>query len=65
MSEDAPTGLILAEKLMGIIILIMGVLLSYYTYENIEAAGVSAVVFIIAGIALIILGIIMLIAKTS
>lgn len=63
MSREAPSGLAVAEKILGIIILIIGILLSYNTYTNIEAARLGANIFFATGIALVILGLILIIAR--
>lgn len=65
MSEEKPVGLTFAEKLFGIIIFIIGFILTYYTYINQGTAGIGAWFFIAGGVSLMILGLIMLIAKAG
>jgi len=63
--EQSAFGLNLAEKILGLLLAIIGVALTYYTYNNHSAAGMATSYFIAAGIILTVLGIIMLVAKTS
>ena len=63
--EQSAFGLNLAEKILGLLLVIIGVALTYYTYSNQSAAGMATSYFIAAGIILTILGITMLVAKTS
>jgi len=56
--------LVVIEKIIGFVILIVGIILFYNTYSNIKAAGLGAYFFIATGIALTILGLIFLIART-
>lgn len=65
MSEEPISGLTVIEKIIGIIILITGIILSYYTYTNMKAAQLAANLFITVGFALIILGAFLIIVKTK
>ncbi|MFQ6065184.1 MAG: hypothetical protein ACE5L6_06890 [Candidatus Bathyarchaeia archaeon] len=71
MSEE-PTGLMIAEKFFGLIALIVGVLMVYYTYASPPDSlppGVPPTwfsgIFIIAGLALIAVGVFLMLAKTE
>jgi predicted phage tail protein len=69
MSKQAPTGLTVAEKFFGLLTIIIGALLVYFTYTNPPEIGGQAAnfsfVFIIAGIALVAFGLFLLLAKTE
>lgn len=65
MSERTPSKLVFVEKILGIIILIIGVLLSYNTFTNFQAAGLGANLFLAIGIALTTVGLILVIARTK
>jgi len=65
LSKGRLSGLAVAEKIMGIIIMLVGILLSYYTYTNIDAARLGANFFLATGIALTILGLILVIARAK
>ncbi len=63
MSKEVPTVLVFAEKISGIIIAIIGLLLINFTYTSMNAAGITALFFIAVGVLLIVLGFILLIVK--
>jgi len=65
MSKGMPTGLTFVEKIFGIILALLGVILTYYTYNNLAVVGITAFFFIAAGFSLIILGFILVIAKAG
>ncbi len=65
MSKEALSGLAVAEKIFGIIIIIIGTIITHNTYNNMSAAGLGANFFIAIGIALIILGLILTTARTK
>jgi len=65
MSKKMPAGLTFVEKIFGIIIAIVGLILTYYTYTNIDVAGIAASFSLAAGFMLIILGFILLIARAE
>ena len=65
MSKKTAFSPAFAEKILGVILALIGVALIYYTYMNPAAAGMATSYFIAAGICLTILGIVMLIAKTG
>ncbi len=54
-----------AEKIVGLVLALVGAALTYYTFVNREAAGMSANFFIGAGIILAIVGVFLVIARTS
>ncbi|MFQ6095237.1 MAG: hypothetical protein ACE5NN_03750 [Candidatus Bathyarchaeia archaeon] len=57
--------LVVLEKMIGFVIMIVGVIVFYNTYSNIKAAGLASYFFIGIGIALMILGLILLITRTT
>jgi len=64
MSERYDFILVYAEKIIGIILALIGVALTYNTYSNQSAAGWAAGYFIPIGVFLIFLGLAMLLVKT-
>jgi len=63
-SSEAPLGLTIMEKIIGFFIMLIGVIIFYVTY-NLGNVGSYLVIFLIAGLILIGLGVLMLIAKTE
>ena len=64
MSNRKTFGVAFAEKIIGIILVVVGAALTYYTYVSTEAAGMSANFFSAAGVILIILGALLVIVET-
>jgi len=62
---EAPLGLTIMEKLVGLFIMLIGIIIFYVTYTNISSIGSHPIIFLVAGLILIGLGIVMLIAKTE
>lgn len=62
---EAPLGLTIMEKLVGFFIMLIGILIFYVTYTNINSIGPHPIIYLVAGLILIGLGIIMLTAKTE
>lgn len=62
---EAPLGLTVMEKLIGFFIMLIGVIIFYVTYTNLSNIGSYPIAFLVAGLILIGLGIVMLIAKTE
>ena len=58
-------GLVFVEKILGFILLIVGIMLAYYTNTYISDLGGIGFLFIMAGVILAALGLIMFIAKTE
>jgi hypothetical protein len=67
MSEEVPTGLMVTEKIFGIVLIIIGALISYLTATSPPAgdAGIFSDIFIIVGIVILGIGILLLIAKNK
>jgi hypothetical protein len=65
MSEESGFGLNLAEKFFGLIILLTGIFALYYTAASAEALVTYTGLFGFLSIILIILGFVLLIAKTE
>jgi len=61
---EEPLGLKLTEKFFGLLIILVGTILFYVTYTNIESL-MYPVIFIALGAALIVLGVIMVLARTE
>jgi hypothetical protein len=66
MSEEVPTGLLVAEKLVGVTLIILGAVVTYLTAIDPPTgdSGTYSSIFIIVGVILLIIGILLLIAKT-
>jgi len=65
MSRRMALGLVFFEKLLGIIIATIGAALAYYTYTSLSAAREAAFLFIGFGIALAVLGVVLVVARTG
>jgi hypothetical protein len=66
MSETKSTfGVVLAEKILGVALLAVGIILTYETYTNPAIAGLPEPVFLIIGVILVAFGIVMILAKTE
>jgi len=65
MSEKYDFILVYIEKILGIIIALIGAALTYNTYNNPQAAGWAYGYFIAIGIFLVFSGLLMTIAKTK
>lgn len=63
--SEAPLGLTIMEKLVGFFIMLIGIIIFYVTYTNISSIGPHPIIFLVAGLILIGLGIVMLTAKTE
>jgi hypothetical protein len=66
MSEDAPIGLAVAEKIFGLILIIIGAIVAYYS-SNPPAGDIShfAGIFTVTGVVIVVVGIFLVIAKTE
>ncbi|MEM2111117.1 MAG: hypothetical protein QXX08_04480 [Candidatus Bathyarchaeia archaeon] len=64
MSRETPLSLVFAERIFGIILIIIGLILTYNTFTSLDVAGLCAGFSIISGISLIIIGFILLTAQT-
>jgi len=62
VSMQAPIGLTIMEKLIGLILIAIGALWFYTTYTNITSIYMSAMFLVLAG-AMIAIGILLVIAK--
>jgi len=65
LSREKLSGVMVAEKIIGVIIIIIGILMTYNTYGNIDAAGLGGGVFLATGIVLVILGVLLVTTKTK
>jgi nicotinamide riboside transporter PnuC len=66
MAEE-PIGLKVSEKFFGLLIILVGAIIFYVTYTNIESLRPHAhpVIFLAVGVALIALGILMVLARAE
>jgi len=65
LSKEAPIGLTIMEKLIGLLIIIIGFITFYVTYINIASIGSNPVFFMVLGLALIVVGVFLVIAKAE
>ena len=67
MSEETPAGLFIVKKVVGLILIIIGAVIAYFSATNPPAGDVGQFVsiFIIAGVILIGIGILLVLAKTE
>ena len=67
MSEEKPIGLTVAEKIFGLIVILIGALTVNFTYNDPPGSIVEPFsgIFIAAGIALIAIGVFLVLAKTE
>jgi hypothetical protein len=65
MSEESGFGLNLAEKFFGLVILLTGILALYYTASSVDVLAAYTGLFGFLCIILIVLGLVLLIAKTE
>ena len=63
MAEE-PLGLKITEKSFGLLIILVGAILFYVTYTNIESL-VYPIIFIALGAALMVVGVLMVLARTE
>jgi hypothetical protein len=66
MSEDAPIGLAVAEKIFGLIFIIIGAIVAYYSINPPEGdiSNFSSI-FTVIGLVIVAIGIFLVIAKTE
>jgi len=67
MSEEKPLGLAIAEKFLGLLVTLIGALTVNFTYNDPPEDIVApfAGIFIAAGIALMVIGVFLILAKTE
>lgn len=69
MSKQTPISLTIAEKLLGLVTIIIGAILVYSTYINPPESGGQVAnysfVFLIAGVALVAFGIFLILVKVE
>jgi len=65
MSKEAPVGLTFMEKLIGLLLIVVGALWFYTTYTNIGSLEPTSALFLGGALAIIILGIILVISKSK
>ncbi len=65
MSKEAPVGLTFMEKLLGLLLIVIGALWFYGTYTVLPGFDPFFSIFLGSALALIIIGIILFIAKNK
>jgi hypothetical protein len=65
--EDMPAGIFAIEKIFGLMLIIIGAIITYYTLTRIPTgdAGTFSGIFVLPGVAILGVGILLLIAKTE
>jgi predicted membrane chloride channel (bestrophin family) len=64
MSKEAPFGLAIMEKLIGLIMIAVGAIAFYVTYTNLSSAPAPAP-FLLASMILAVVGVFLVLAKTG
>jgi predicted membrane chloride channel (bestrophin family) len=64
MSKEAPIGLTIIEKLIGLIMIAVGAIAFYVTYTNLSSAPTPAP-FLLASMILAVVGVFLVLAKTG
>ena len=62
---EAPMGLTLAEKFFGLLIIILGAIIFYVTASTNFNSVINTFIFLVAGSALIGLGVILVLSRTE
>lgn len=65
MIKTSNFGIVVVEKIIGISLLAIGFILTYYTYSNQSIAGLAFPYFALAGVILVIIGVLLLVAKVE
>jgi len=67
MSEEKPIGLAVAEKFFGLLLVLIGAVTAYVTYNNPPGGLVApfSFIFVAGGFALIVIGILLVLAKAE
>lgn len=65
MSEEAPVGLKVMERLFGFLLFVFGLMLSVYYLQTEGMIGSGFIFFFISGIALMVFGVFMLLVKVE
>jgi hypothetical protein len=65
--EDMPAGIFVIEKIFGLVLIIIGTIVAYYTLTSLPTgdAGTFSGIFVLPGVAILGAGILLLIAKTE
>ncbi len=65
MSRKAPIGLTILEKIIGLLLIAIGALTTYSTFNDLANIGTSLGMFLASGIGLIVIGLFLVIAKAE
>ena len=61
----APIGLTIMEKIIGLLMIVIGTLTAYVTYTDLGRLGLNLMLFLAAGIALILIGFFLVTVKVE
>jgi hypothetical protein len=65
MSRKAPLGLTVLEKIIGLLMIVIGALTSYATFNDVANIGTNLGLFLASGMGLIVVGIFLFVAKAE
>ena len=63
--QEPASGLAIAEKLIGLLLIVIGALITYNTYQNISSIGPNPGMFVTLGLLLVGVGLFLLIITTD
>ena len=67
MSAEMPAGIFVVEKVFGLILIIIGAIVAYFTSTSPPTgdAGTLSILFVIPGVVVLIMGVLLVLAKTE
>ena len=65
MKRETPTGLVIIEKISGLLIIILGIIVFYYTRQLHGLESIGYALFIFFGLVLIALGLFITLVKSQ
>jgi uncharacterized membrane protein len=65
MSEEGGFGIALAERFFGLLLVIVGAITLYYTLTSMDTLGSFVVLFGLLDVVLIVIGLVLITAKTE
>jgi len=63
--EERPAGLVGMEKLIGLVLLALGIVAIYYTYMALPELGPTWLIFVALGALLLLVGLALLLARAE
>jgi hypothetical protein len=65
MSRKAPLGLTILEKVIGLLMIAIGALASYATFNDLTNVGINLGLFLASGLGLIVIGFFLVLVKAE